>query len=63
MLSITANHLKNCFGDKIKVGGYGAIGLYDYDAVLYPDSDLSEDSQKYDLYDVLSMKECLEKQL
>jgi len=39
------------------------VGLYDYDAVLYPDSDLSEDSKKYDFYDVLSMKECLEKQL
>lgn len=39
------------------------IGLYDYDAVLYPDSDLSEDAEKYDLYDVLSMQECLAKQL
>ena len=39
------------------------VGLYDYDAVLYPDSDLSEASKKYDLYDVLAMKECLEKQL
>lgn len=39
------------------------VGLYDYDAVLYPDSKLDEDSQKYDLYDVLSMKECLDKQL
>ena len=39
------------------------LGLYDYDAVLYPDSELNENSKKYDLYDVLSMKECLDKQL
>lgn len=39
------------------------VGLYDYDAVLYPDSELDENSKKYDLYDVLSMKECLDKQL
>ena len=39
------------------------VGLYDYDAILYPDSELDENSKKYDLYDVLSMKECLEKQM
>ena len=30
LYSVTANHLKKCFGDKIKIGGYAAIGLYDY---------------------------------
>lgn len=39
------------------------VGLYDYDAILYPDDKLDDASQKYDLYDVLSMKECLEKQM
>jgi len=24
---VTANHLKNCFGDSIKVGGYGSVNL------------------------------------
>lgn len=39
------------------------VGLYDYDAILYPDDELDENSKKYDLYDVLSMRECLEKQM
>ena len=28
LYNATAKHLKNCFGDKIKVGGYGACGFY-----------------------------------
>ena len=28
MYDVTAKHLKNCFGDSIKVGGYGACGFY-----------------------------------
>ena len=28
LYNVTAKHLKNCFGDKIKVGGYGACGFY-----------------------------------
>ena len=39
------------------------IGLYDYDAVIYQDEKIDSDSQKYDLYDVLCLKECIEKQL
>lgn len=39
------------------------IGLYDYDAIIYQDDKIDFDSQKYDLYDVLSMQECLAKQL
>lgn len=31
LYSVTAKHLKKCFGDSIKVGGYGHCGLYDYD--------------------------------
>lgn len=39
------------------------VGLYDYDEVLYQDSELSEDQKKYDEYDVLCMEECMKKQL
>ncbi len=28
LYEVTANHLKNCFGDTIKVGGYAACGFY-----------------------------------
>jgi hypothetical protein len=28
LYSVTAKHLKSCFGDTIKVGGYGACGFY-----------------------------------
>ena len=28
LYDVTAKHLKGCFGDKIKVGGYGATGFY-----------------------------------
>ena len=28
LYAVTANHLKNCFGDTIKVGGYGCSGFY-----------------------------------
>lgn len=36
LYSVTAKHLKSCFGDSIKVGGYGHCGLYEYkqDAAL-----------------------------
>ena len=30
LYSITARHLKACFGDTIKVGGYGHCGVYEY---------------------------------
>ncbi len=32
LYDVTAKHLKKCFGDTIKVGGYGASGIY---AILY----------------------------
>jgi len=28
LYTVTAKHLKQCFGDKIKIGGYGSSGLY-----------------------------------
>lgn len=30
LYSVTAKHLKSCFGDSIKVGGYGHCGVYEY---------------------------------
>lgn len=30
LYSVTARHLKACFGDRIKVGGYGHCGVYEY---------------------------------
>ena len=39
------------------------VGLYNYDKVIYPDQELSQDEQIYDKFDVLSMKECLAKQM
>lgn len=30
LYSVTAKHLKRCFGDDIKVGGYGHCGVYEY---------------------------------
>lgn len=30
LYSVTAKHLKNCFGDTIKVGGYGHCGVYEF---------------------------------
>ena len=30
LYAVAATHLKACFGDKIKVGGYGHCGLYEY---------------------------------
>lgn len=38
------------------------VGLYDYDKIIYQDSELTEDEDKYDKYDVFSMYECLQKQ-
>ena len=39
------------------------IGLYNYDAIIYQDSELSVSDLTYDEYDVLAMEECFEKQL
>ena len=43
---ITANHLKKCFGDTIKVGGYASTGFYDLYRIgnhsIAPGSDVTE---------------------
>ena len=39
------------------------VGLYDYNRVMYQDTEIDEDAKIYDEYDVLSMYDCLNKQL
>ena len=39
------------------------VGFYDYDKVLYQDSELNQDESDYDMIDVVAMDECLDKQL
>ena len=39
------------------------VGLYDYSQIIYQDDELDEDQKRYDEYDVLSLEECLKKQL
>ena len=51
------------WGNEMHVMHPKQIGLYDYDAILYQDDKIDDASQKYDLYDVLCLKECIEKQL
>ena len=39
------------------------VGLYDYDKVIFPDQELTEDEKTYDRFDVLAMQESLAKQM
>lgn len=39
------------------------VGLYDYEKELFQDSELDPESALYDEYDVLSMEDCLRKQM
>ena len=39
------------------------VGMYDYEKILYQDSELSENEQDYDKFDVYSMRDCLYKQM
>ena len=48
------------WSDEMNVEHKKQIGLYDYDRVIYQDSELSENEKLYDRYDIWSMKECLE---
>ena len=47
LYSTTAIHLKKCFGDAIKVGGYGHCGLYEY----AKDTDLTGIDKEETIYD------------
>lgn len=51
------------WSNEMQVDHIKQIGLYDYDRVLYQDSELSKNDLKYDTYDVLAMSESWKKQL
>lgn len=40
-----------------------AIGLYDYEKIIYPDDELTENEKTYDYIDVVALKECLQRQM
>ncbi len=48
LYSITAKHLKSCFGDSIKVGGYGHCGVYEYKKDSRLEGIEGEDTYIYD---------------
>lgn len=48
LYSVTAKHLKACFGDKIKVGGYGHCGVYEYEKDKNLEGIGHEDTYIYD---------------
>ena len=48
LYDVTAKHLKGCFGDKIKVGGYGHCGVYEFAKDQKLDGNLEENSYIYD---------------
>ena len=50
------------WGKEMSIEHPKAVGLYDYDKIIYQDDDLDENSQIYDRLDVISLKECLDKQ-
>ena len=51
------------WSDEMNIKHKKQVGLYNYDAIIYQDSELDVDSLTYDEYDVLAMQECFEKQL
>ena len=59
--------LCNCslekWGKDLNVEHQKKVGLYNYDKVIYQDTELTEDEKQYDMFDVLSLSECFKKQL
>ncbi len=50
------------WGKELSIEHPKAVGLYDYDRIIYQDDELDENSQLYDRLDVISLRECLDKQ-
>lgn len=50
------------WGKELSIEHPKAVGLYDYDRIIYQDDELDENSLVYDRLDVVSLKECLDKQ-
>lgn len=50
------------WGKEMSIEHPKAVGLYDYEKIIYQDDELDENSRIYDRLDVISLKECLDKQ-
>lgn len=50
------------WGKEMSIEHPKAVGLYDYEKIIYQDDELDENSLVYDRLDVISLKECLDKQ-
>lgn len=50
------------WGKEMGVEHPKAVGLYDYERIIYQDDELDENSKIYDRLDVVSQRECLDKQ-
>ena len=50
------------WGKELSIEHPKAVGLYDYEKIIYQDDELDKNSQIYDRLDVISLKECLDKQ-
>lgn len=61
-LMLSATSLEK-WGRELNIAHPKKVGLYDYNKILYQDSELSADEQDYDKYDVLSLYECLAAQM
>lgn len=50
------------WSDEVNAEHKKKVGLYDYDKIIFQDSILSDQEEIYDIYDILSMEDCLKKQ-
>lgn len=59
--------LSNCsletWGKNLNIEHQKKVGLYDYSKTIYQDTELTQNEQEYDKFDVISLYECFEKQL
>lgn len=60
LYSVTANHLKSCFGDTIKVGGYASCGFYAMDSDPERNGMKGLEVKKFEEFFLVFMREFLE---
>ena len=51
------------WGKNLNVEHKKKVGMYDYNKLIYQDTELTEEEKEYDKYDVLCLYECFDKQL
>ena len=51
------------WGKEMNIEHKKKVGLYDYNKIIFPDQEETEQEDEYELFDILSMEECLSKQL